>query len=393
MKKFDLNNKPKHRLFPRRRSLHRDYAHKGPLFGKFAKTNFFGKLIKAIGKFANADFLTKNYKRIGIGALALAVIAVAAIWISGSPKQLQEASAAKNTETSAQSIQPSTQTLPAVTDSPSPSESSGVAPSESLSPSSLPSPSPSPSPSKSKAPSVDWNKILKEFEVKAKKYYSGYSSNHYKYTEDEVKMLATVVFLEARGESYTAQVAVGNVVMNRVLASGYPGRTIKEVVTRPNQFAYNPSVVPNRECINVARDILDFEVWTVPQNIYYFRVTSSTGNWGSHKLYQKIGATTFYSASYAGRRNLKTIPEQLFKRVYKWPQYGCEPAKRVRKIQIMLVELGFGKFKTDGYFGLDTKEALMKFQKSKGIKADGVAGPSTIKALIKKYGVDKYLKL
>jgi len=57
----------------------------------------------------------------------------------------------------------------------------------------------------------------------------------------------------------------------------------------------------------------------------------------------------------------------------------------------MLNKLGYD-VKADGYFGITSKKELMKFQEDKGLEADGVAGPATIKALIKAFGVDKYVK-
>ena len=62
----------------------------------------------------------------------------------------------------------------------------------------------------------------------------------------------------------------------------------------------------------------------------------------------------------------------------------------MKRIQIMLNTLGYGIESTDGYFGIGTKNALIQFQKDKGLEADGVAGTATVKALISAYGVDKY---
>lgn len=47
---------------------------------------------------------------------------------------------------------------------------------------------------------------------------------------------------------------------------------------------------------------------------------------------------------------------------------------------------------TDKKFNKTTQAVLIKFQKDAGLSADGVAGPKTVEALIKKYGVDKYIK-
>lgn len=244
------------------------------------------------------------------------------------------------------------------------------------------------------AQAADLSALVKQFEVKATKYYTdeGFSSNHYSYTQAELRMLAVVIHMEARGEPYGCKVAVGNVVMNRVLASGYPGDTIASVVQRPNQFCYSPTVNPSEECLKAARDILEHETWVVPQNTYFFRASTSRSDWGSHDFALRLGRTAFYRHSYAGRSNTSAIPAALFQRVTRWPQYGCKSGARVRKVQQMLSDLGYG-ITADGFFGQSTKNALVCFQKAKGLKADGVAGPTTLRALIQTYGVGKFNKL
>ncbi len=50
----------------------------------------------------------------------------------------------------------------------------------------------------------------------------------------------------------------------------------------------------------------------------------------------------------------------------------------VRQIQTKLRQLGYYKGSIDGIFGPDTKKAVISFQKSCGITADGIAGPKTL---------------
>lgn len=54
----------------------------------------------------------------------------------------------------------------------------------------------------------------------------------------------------------------------------------------------------------------------------------------------------------------------------------------VREVQRLLVRAGF-TVKVDGDFGPSTKQAVMAFQKSQGLKADGVVGPATNAKLLK----------
>lgn len=240
-------------------------------------------------------------------------------------------------------------------------------------------------------PPVNIDDVVQSFKVEADLYYNevGYSSNHYEYTDEELYILAQVIHREARGESTKGKIAVGNVVMNRVLCRGFPGNTIKQVVTRANQFAYSPGTKPSPASKIAARQVLEREVWVIPQNIYYFKVSSSKSNWGSHKYEFNIGAHAFYSHSYSGRFRGDTVPPALYKRTFKWPTRGCKPEHRVYRLQWMLNKLGY-KVKADKWFGEDTREAIKDFQKKKGMKVDGVAGPATLKALILEFGLRQY---
>jgi putative chitinase len=53
----------------------------------------------------------------------------------------------------------------------------------------------------------------------------------------------------------------------------------------------------------------------------------------------------------------------------------------VRKLQRKLKKLGFNPGRLDGAFGRKTRAGLIKFQKSRGLVADGIAGPRTLAAL------------
>jgi N-acetylmuramoyl-L-alanine amidase len=53
----------------------------------------------------------------------------------------------------------------------------------------------------------------------------------------------------------------------------------------------------------------------------------------------------------------------------------------VTRLQERLRELGFTPGQSDGDFGDQTLSAVMNFQTSSGLKADGIVGPKTLTAL------------
>jgi Putative peptidoglycan binding domain len=54
---------------------------------------------------------------------------------------------------------------------------------------------------------------------------------------------------------------------------------------------------------------------------------------------------------------------------------------QVKTLQRALATLGYSPGKVDGDYGPSTQAAVEKFQASAGIKADGIVGPETLKAL------------
>lgn len=62
-----------------------------------------------------------------------------------------------------------------------------------------------------------------------------------------------------------------------------------------------------------------------------------------------------------------------------------EPTIRLsaKQIQRALRDAGFYQGPIDGKIGFQTKEAIKKFQKAKGLKADGIVGKRTLLALNK----------
>lgn len=107
------------------------------------------------------------------------------------------------------------------------------------------------------------------------------SSGSGQYSSNDVYLLAKVIAAEARGESYTGQVAVGAVVLNRVSHASFPD-SIAGVVYQPGAFSCvndsNWRVEPTPESKKAARDAING--WDPSGGaIYYYNPRKTSNKW------------------------------------------------------------------------------------------------------------------
>lgn len=100
-----------------------------------------------------------------------------------------------------------------------------------------------------------------------------------KYSESDIWLLSKLIAAEARGESYTGQVAVGAVVLNRVAHSSFPD-TIAGVIYQKGAFSCvndsNWSVAGNETSLKAARDCING--WDPSGGAIYYYNPAKTSN-------------------------------------------------------------------------------------------------------------------
>ena len=101
------------------------------------------------------------------------------------------------------------------------------------------------------------------------------------YTSSDLYLLAKCIYAEARGESYTGQVAVGAVILNRVASSKFPN-TISGVIYQKNAFTAvsdgQINLEPDKTAMNAAADAMNG--WDPTYGcIYYYNPAVATSSW------------------------------------------------------------------------------------------------------------------
>ncbi len=109
---------------------------------------------------------------------------------------------------------------------------------------------------------------------------SGNSGNS-SYTSSDLYLLAKCIYAEGRGESYTGQVAIGAVIMNRVKSPSFPN-TIAGVVYQQGAFTAvtdgQINLEPNETAYNAARDAMNG--WDPTYGcLYYYNPAVATSAW------------------------------------------------------------------------------------------------------------------
>ena len=100
-------------------------------------------------------------------------------------------------------------------------------------------------------------------------------------TNSDTYLLARCIYGEARGESYTGQVAVGAVVLNRVKSAEFPN-TIAGVIYQKHAFTAvsdgQINLTPDQTAINAAKDALGG--WDPTYGcLYYYNPATATSQW------------------------------------------------------------------------------------------------------------------
>ncbi|MCD8373098.1 MAG: spore cortex-lytic enzyme [Clostridia bacterium] len=101
------------------------------------------------------------------------------------------------------------------------------------------------------------------------------------YTSSDMYLLAKCIYGEARGESYTGQVAVGAVIMNRVASSLFPN-TVSGVIYQKDAFTAvtdgQINLTPDQTALNAAQDALNG--WDPTYGcLYYYNPATATSSW------------------------------------------------------------------------------------------------------------------
>ena len=107
------------------------------------------------------------------------------------------------------------------------------------------------------------------------------SSSTSGYSDSDITLLARLIYGEARGESYTGQVAVGAVVLNRVKSASFPN-TIAGVIYQPYAFTAvsdgQINLSPNETARKAA--IAAMNGWDPSYGaIYYYNPSTATSSW------------------------------------------------------------------------------------------------------------------
>ena len=107
------------------------------------------------------------------------------------------------------------------------------------------------------------------------------SNGNSNYTSSDLYLLAKCIYAEARGESYTGQVAVGAVILNRVNSSSFPN-TVAGVIYQKGAFTAvsdgQINLEPNQTAMNAASDALNG--WDPTYGcLYYYNPAVATSSW------------------------------------------------------------------------------------------------------------------
>lgn len=125
------------------------------------------------------------------------------------------------------------------------------------------------------------------------------SSKSIKLSQDDIHLMAKIVYAESKGEPYNGKVAVASVILNRVVDPNFPN-SVEGVVKQKNAFSCvrngEINVVPNSDSYNAVMDAIK---GNDPTNkaLYFYNPDIATCSW-MHGIKKKnvknIGRHVFF---------------------------------------------------------------------------------------------------
>ncbi|OGX04948.1 MAG: hypothetical protein A3G87_06170 [Omnitrophica bacterium RIFCSPLOWO2_12_FULL_50_11] len=126
-----------------------------------------------------------------------------------------------------------------------------------------------------------------------------------------------------------------------------------------------------------AHDVIGKTGWTRAAKYCFLGIIRSVGReaivsmLGSHRLWSDLGSLVDKFLRLVGAKDRFLV-------------YGSR-GRDVRRLQAALKKAGFFSVTPTGYFGTKTKEAVSQFQRAQGLRADGIVGLQTRRALAAYY--------
>ncbi len=147
---------------------------------------------------------------------------------------------------------------------------------------------------------VGWDGLYKNVEIKI-----GHDVNESAidktFTHDELYWLSRIINAESGGEKYEGQVAVGDVILNRVKSKEFPNTIYGVIFDRKYSVQFEPVAngtiynEPTPKAVEAAKDSLANQS-IIGNCLYFFNPKTASSSWISknRKYYKTIGGHDFY---------------------------------------------------------------------------------------------------
>ncbi len=119
------------------------------------------------------------------------------------------------------------------------------------------------------------------------------------YTEDEIYLVAKLIYAEGKSQSEDSFLAMASILYNRCNSKRFGGSVEREVY-RSGQFSvvkYSSfdDLKPSSAALSAAESVFNGGNRTIPAGVMYFRAASLGQSWSSSReFYKKIGGNNYY---------------------------------------------------------------------------------------------------